>query len=197
MRNIIADIKHKWANRSVRSRQRLWDNEYAKGFGDLLNLPQEQAHYDALVDFMVSSGKNKNVLDVGCGEGALLDVLANYGYQRYLGVDFSEVALKKAAQRANANTAFIYAPAESFVPDDRFDAIVFNECLYYFNEPLRVFQRYPKYLAPGGVILVSMLRKTDRVKGLDEEISRKFKITRRVCVTNQGGTWACMMIASS
>ena len=197
MRNLIATIKHKWANRSVQSRQRLWDKEYANGFGEVLKLPQERAHYATLVDFMASAGKNRTILDVGCGEGGLLDLLGPCGYEKYLGVDFSEVALKRAAQRANASTAFVHASAESFVPGERFDVIVFNECLYYFHEPLRVLQRYPQYLAPGGIILISMLRKTDRVKQLNEEISRKYKVAQRATVTNQGGTWDCMMIAGS
>jgi 2-polyprenyl-3-methyl-5-hydroxy-6-metoxy-1,4-benzoquinol methylase len=86
VRNIIAAIKQKWTNRSVRSRQRLWDKEYAHGFGDLLKLPQERAHYATLIDFMVSAAKNKTILDVCCGEGALLDLLETCGYQKYLGV---------------------------------------------------------------------------------------------------------------
>jgi hypothetical protein len=42
-----------------------------------------------------------------------------------------------------------------------------------------------------------MFTKTDTVKRLAEEISRKFNVARRVAVTNQGGTWDCMMIVSS
>jgi 2-polyprenyl-3-methyl-5-hydroxy-6-metoxy-1,4-benzoquinol methylase len=172
----------------------MWDRQYASGFGDQLNLPEEQEHNQTLVDFMVSANKNKTILDVGCGEGLLLDYLDRWGYQRYVGIDFSDVALRNASKRANSKTSFVSALAESFVPDSQFDSIIFNECLYYFEDPLQVIRRYERYLAPDGVMLVSLFTKTERIKLLAAEISKGFRVTRNASVTNGAGTWECSML---
>ena len=194
MRNILSAISQKWKMRAITARKQMWDNEYASGFGDLLKVPEAVEHNLTLVDFMVSAKKNTTILDVCCGEGILLDGLERIGYQQYLGFDFSNVALENASKRANAKASFARGIAETFVPKERFDAIVFNECLYCLAEPLRVIHRYERYLAGDGVILVSLFTKTDRVKLLADEISKSFKVMRNAAVTNGQGTWECFML---
>lgn len=172
----------------------MFDREYVSGFGDRLEAPENLEHYRMLVEFMVDAGKNQRILDVGCGEGLLLDCLEGCGYQKYVGIDFSEVALRNASKRANAKTSFVNGPAESFSPDDLFESIVFNELLYCLTDPLRVIRRYERFLAPGGVMLVSLFTKTERIQLLAAEVSRKFTVTRHAAVANAGGTWDCSML---
>jgi 2-polyprenyl-3-methyl-5-hydroxy-6-metoxy-1,4-benzoquinol methylase len=197
MPNIISAIKHKWNTRILGARKRMWDGQYASGLGHQLNLPQEQEHHQTLVDFMVSAHKNKTILDVGCGEGVLLDYLDRCGYQKYVGIDFSDVALRNASKRANSKVSFVSGLAESFVPEGQFDSIVFDESLYYFEDPLQVLHRYERYLAPDGVMLVSLFTKTERIKLLAAEISKGFSVTRNASVTNGTGTWECSMLILS
>ncbi|HWY53002.1 MAG TPA: methyltransferase domain-containing protein [Terriglobales bacterium] len=194
MPNILGAIKHKWNTRIVGARKRMWDTLYAAGFGYQLSLPGEQAHNQTLVDFMVSANKNTTILDVGCGEGLLLDYLGCWGYQKYVGVDLSDVAVRNASKRANQNTSFVSALAESFVPDGQFDAIIFNECLYCFADPLQVIRRYERYLTPDGVILVSLFTKTERIKLIAAEISKGFRVMRKASVINGADTWECIML---
>jgi 2-polyprenyl-3-methyl-5-hydroxy-6-metoxy-1,4-benzoquinol methylase len=194
MADLIAKLKHKWANRSARSRQRLWDRQYASGFGEFLSDPDEHQRYVTLVDFMVGARKNNAILDIGCGEGFLLCFLDSCGYQRYLGLDFSEVAIKNASKRANAKADFVCGPAESFVPDGRFDSIVFNECLYCFPHPMQVLHRYESYLAPGGVMIVSLFTKTDGSRRLASEISKTYRVFRCASVEHPKGVWHCSML---
>jgi len=194
MRNIFGAISQKWKMRARSAREKMWDSEYASGFGNLLKLPEAVEHNLTLVDFMTSAKKDRTILDVCCGEGILLDSLEHTGYQRYLGFDFSDVALRNASKRANPRTSFTRGIAETFVPDGRFDSIVFNECLYCLAEPLRVIRRYEQYLAADGVMLVSLFTKTERVKRLAAEISRSFKVIRNASVTNGQGTWECFML---
>jgi len=143
---------------------------------------------------MVSAKKNQTILEVGCGEGLLLDYLDRWGYQKYVGIDFSDVALRNASKRANSKTTFISGLAESFVPDGQFDAIVFNESLYYFDDPMQVIRRYERYLTPDGVMLVSLFTKTERIKLLAAEISKGFRVMRKASVTNGADTWECFML---
>jgi 2-polyprenyl-3-methyl-5-hydroxy-6-metoxy-1,4-benzoquinol methylase len=194
MQNIFGAISHKWNMRARSAREKMWDREYSSGFGDLLRLPEAVEHNSTLVDFMTSAKKNTTILDVCCGEGILLDGLERAGYQRYLGFDFSEVALKTASKRANAETSFTRGIAETFIPDGHFESIVFNECLYCLAEPIPVIHRYERYLAAEGVMLVSLFTKTERVKRLAAAISTSFRVMRNASVTNAQGTWVCFML---
>jgi len=116
MRNIFGAISQKWKMRARSAREKMWDSEYASGFGNLLKLPEAVEHNLTLVDFMTSAKKDRTILDVCCGEGILLDSLEHTGYQRYLGFDFSDVALRNASKRANPRTSFTRGIAETFVP---------------------------------------------------------------------------------
>jgi 2-polyprenyl-3-methyl-5-hydroxy-6-metoxy-1,4-benzoquinol methylase len=98
------------------------------------------------------------VLDIGCGEGLLRDRLRVHGYRRFVGVDLSEEAVRAARAGADARDEFVAAAAETFTPHERFDAVVFNECLYYLDDPVGVAGRYREFLAPGGALVVSMFR---------------------------------------
>jgi 2-polyprenyl-3-methyl-5-hydroxy-6-metoxy-1,4-benzoquinol methylase len=197
MQDIFGAIARNWKMRKISARRQMWDSEYASGFGDQLRLPEAVEHTFTLVDFMTSAKKNTTILDVCCGEGLLLDCLETAGFEKYVGFDFSTVALDDASQRANAKASFARGVAETFVPDGQFDCIVFNECLYCLAEPIRMMRRYEQYLATDGVMLVSLFTKTDGVKSLAAEVSRSFKVMRNASVTNRQGTWECFMLTGS
>jgi trans-aconitate methyltransferase len=55
------------------------------------------------------------------------------------------------------------ADAASFTTNEKFDAIIFNESLYYFQDPVRVVERYMGFLASYGIIIVSMEVARNRV----------------------------------
>ena len=83
-------------------------------------------------------------------------------YQNYQGVDISEVALDKARQRSVAlqrGACNRYAQSDilTYVPDQKFDLILFRECIYYIPEfkILGMLDRYAQYLKPGGVFTSS------------------------------------------
>jgi len=97
------------------------------------------------------------ILDVGCGEGLVLGHLGPC--VDYVGVDLSEDAIARArsAFGARPSTAFHVADASAFEPAGHFDIIVFNESLYYFEDPAAVVARYERALRPGtGKMIVSM-----------------------------------------
>jgi SAM-dependent methyltransferase len=192
MANILKAWRAKWAAREVLARKKLWDNEYASGFGEQLKLPGEAEHHCMLVEFLVKAGKNKKILDVGCGEGLILDYLKDY--ESYLGVDFSEVALRAASRRADAKTAFVQAEAESFVPAREFDAIIFNESLYYFKEPLKVAAHYEKFLQSDGVLAVSIFMKTNNVRRLAADLAKRYEVLREESIQNERGSWQCLVL---
>jgi len=135
-----------------------WEGEYRAGRWSYLANESETPRYDRLVALLARHAAGGAVLDIGCGEGLLRDRLRAHGYRRFVGVDLSQEAVSVARAGADARDEFIAAAAETFTPRERFDAVVFNECLYYFDDPVAVVERYREFLAPRGVFVVSMFR---------------------------------------
>jgi ubiquinone/menaquinone biosynthesis C-methylase UbiE len=99
--------------------------------------------------------RNLSVLDIGCGNGALLYALSpNIGYGA--GVDESAVILEKARKRNAANTnlefAKIDSPALPFA-DARFDVVISLMSFRYLDwDPL--LQEIHRVVKPGGKFLI-------------------------------------------
>ncbi len=139
----------------------------------------------------------KSVLDVGCGQGVLAERLKPLDYAAYLGVDFSAEAVSAAqAAHGDRRTRFVTGDAAVFQPDGRFDAIVFNECLYYLDDPAQVLADYARALAtPNGRFIVSIHRtpRNERVWPLIDKVAA---VVDAVTVTNQAGTaWIVKLMA--
>jgi SAM-dependent methyltransferase len=95
---------------------------------------------------LLSATERPGVLDVGCGDGTLYRRLRSHGYSRYVGIDLSPRAVALAA----ADARFCMADATAYRPEGPFDAIVFNEILYYLHQPVAEVARYAESLAGGG-----------------------------------------------
>ncbi len=142
----------------VRQGKDAWEDQYRKGKWERLRDAQENTKWiAAYIVQREKDGKRSSVLDVGCGEGALLECMRQSGgLVPYMGIDISEFAIKRAQ---------MLFPSEQFIPmdvelpelKDQFDVIVFNEILYYVDAK-KVLYTYRPFLARGGVIIVSMYR---------------------------------------
>jgi predicted TPR repeat methyltransferase len=99
----------------------------------------------------------RSLLDVGCAAGTLGAIVRGAGIERYVGFDISEFAIRHADRSLGE---FLVADLCSFEPKDgeRFDAIVFNEVLYYTDveEAVRQLGRYAGFLAAEGVLVASL-----------------------------------------
>ncbi|HUI19002.1 MAG TPA: class I SAM-dependent methyltransferase, partial [Alphaproteobacteria bacterium] len=111
------------------------------------------------------------VLDIGCGSGQLFPLLDRRGIASYTGVDFSAAAIEAAAFR-DARVGFVVASAETFVPPAGvlYDAILFNEVVYFLGDPLAELARYAGFLAKGGVLIVSITRARPEGGSFDRKI---------------------------
>jgi 2-polyprenyl-3-methyl-5-hydroxy-6-metoxy-1,4-benzoquinol methylase len=132
-----------------------------------------------------------SILDVGCGEGMLQERLCSTSYSRYLGVDISQEAINRASVRANDRVGFVQGDAAAFTPDERFDVIIFNECIYYFDDPQAVARRYEQFLNSDGVFIISMFvgdtARTRKVWKMLDRVYRTRAVTR--LTTKPGFTW--------
>ena len=105
----------------------------------------------ALIREQVSSG---SVLDIGCDNGAFKSLL---GDMQYTGID-ARIEAIEAARSSHPNSSFICMRAEEWVPDRMFDAVVFNESLYYLQDFIAALEKFHSCLRPGGLLAISIYK---------------------------------------
>jgi 2-polyprenyl-6-hydroxyphenyl methylase/3-demethylubiquinone-9 3-methyltransferase len=149
-----------------------WEKEFSTGRWDYLDsTPAERARsaiIGMLCKYYCPKGK---ILDVGCGLGTTIDFLNTDQRQKYLGLDISEEAIKKASKK-KAN--FLVSDFNNFKSSRKFDVIMFNEVLYYMDEN-SAYEQALNILTKNGIILVSLYQMKN--KRYDQKIwkaSRNF-----------------------
>lgn len=133
------------------------EKRYESGRWDYMNDIAEAHRYSIIVgccEYFTPS--ERRVLDVGCGEGILQKRMT---YSKYVGVDVNAAAIASAQARGASHATFVVGDAaEGFQAAGSFNAIVFNESLYYIRNPVEVFARCRQSLSPDGIIVVCMFQ---------------------------------------
>lgn len=99
-------------------------------------------------------GRGKRLLDVGCGNGALLD-LVRVRFDTVHGCDLSERALRKARQGWGQ---FVCADLnEGWLPyqDGLFDCVTCLEVIEHVVDPLRLLKELHRVLRPQGQLVLT------------------------------------------
>jgi SAM-dependent methyltransferase len=104
--------------------------------------------------------RRRHALDVGCGGGGLVAVLAPH-FERVRGVDVSEPMLALArSQRGLSNVDYRYGNADTFEGIERpggaegYDLIVSHTMLHHLKDSGAAARRLADLLAPGGRLLL-------------------------------------------
>lgn len=106
-----------------------------------------------LVDYINAKHKVLRILDIGCGNGFMTNLLAGKEH-RVVGVDVNLTELKQAAQAfPNARITWYYFDLlNEVLPEDAFDIITFGASFQYFKDPAEILSVCKSLLAPGGEI---------------------------------------------
>lgn len=182
----VRDWEHQTGRGDAPVSQQTWEEQYRSGKWELMRATDELARYSVIAGYLHHLHPGGSVLDVGSGEGILLDHLRSVS--RYLGIDLSEEAVKQGAHRVNDHASLQAADAEKYRPTERWDAIVFNECVYYFEDPIGTVLGYRDGLKEGGTLIVSTFR-SRRADVIAKRLIEKLPLIEEVAVSNRKGTW--------
>jgi len=140
------------------------DREYAEGRWDYLAGDGELPRFGVVAAYCHRFAPAQGILEIGCGEGLLAERLDPSRYSHFHGVDISRAAVLRAQARHRPRASFSTADAASYEPHGQFEVIVFNEVLEYLADPAATVRRYERWLAPGGVFIVSQFVGVDTLR---------------------------------
>ncbi|MDC0766237.1 class I SAM-dependent methyltransferase [Streptomyces sp. HD] len=113
--------------------------------------PDGRSSYEILCDRVADS---RRVLDLGCGDGLLLELLARGDGRQLAGVDLSPQCLALARQRPTLAGARLEVARAQTLPfaDDGFDACVSHMALMLMGDIEQVVAEIARVLSPGGTL---------------------------------------------
>ncbi len=113
---------------------------------------ENQARQRALLHRLSGYAKGRRLLDVGCGDGQLLQTAAEAGWEA-VGIDLSQAAVELCRSRGldASKTDFFDRSLDA----RRFDVIVMSELLEHVPAPQRFLSRAESLLEPAGVLYLT------------------------------------------
>ncbi|HSD51585.1 MAG TPA: class I SAM-dependent methyltransferase [Candidatus Methylomirabilis sp.] len=166
-----------------------WDRQYRDGTWEWLGSIDEFAHYMVVAGYVRYLFASPTILDVGCGQGRLAELLAAASLTRYLGIDLSTEAIQVARRRVRTRARFRVADLNKWHPPGQFSVIVFCESLNYAIHPVSTLVRYAQALKRNGAIIVSLVRHRNHER-IWTNAARHFHTADSTTVINpQGATW--------
>ncbi len=111
--------------------------------------------YDLLADFLVAEAADEVVMDLGCGDGALVEKIlaADGGPLAVIGVDASPEELKKAKKRLRKRAVLHHGIAHYLpTPDEELAGVGCHMALMLMQPAEEVVAEVARVLMPGGVL---------------------------------------------
>lgn len=112
-------------------------------------LPGYRAQWDSMV-FHLSARPGGRLLEVGCGNGAMLKAMETFGWDAQ-GVDFDPIAVRVARQ-AGLRVHLGNLKDQAF-GKEQFDAVVMSHVIEHVPDPSELFQECFRILKPGGYLV--------------------------------------------
>lgn len=100
--------------------------------------------------------KGIDILDVACGTGFLIPDYLKRGAASVTGIDISPNMIAEAEKKfREPEVTLICAPAETYAPDQKFDAIMIYNALPHFRDPHALIAHLSDLLKPEGTLTVA------------------------------------------
>lgn len=173
---------------------------YQQGTWDFLNSIDELGNYMVVVGYIRFFAKSlesaPRILDLGCGSGNVAELLSPYNWDRYLGLDISEEAVKQAQRRSLTNSEFRVGTFETMEVKENFDFIISTGAIHYAADPIAVLKNYTKNLSDEGKFIISLWRYGPN-KAIWRKIEQSFEVSDFNVVKNRKGVvWDIKVLKS-
>ena len=110
--------------------------------------------YSEILDRVIQINPQK-ILDLGCGNGNILKLLAQKIDASLYGLDISENMISEAKKRLGNNAELTVGEAENLpYSDDQFDAIICNASFHHYPNPVKALKEIKRILKKGGILIL-------------------------------------------
>ena len=97
-----------------------------------------------------------SLLDVGCGTGFLIDLLAKEHQADYVGLDLSDEMIKMAEKKNIQGARFIVGTADKLpFEDETFDIVTCSQSFHHYPYPEKAMAEAFRVLKKGGLYILS------------------------------------------
>ncbi|WP_263831714.1 class I SAM-dependent methyltransferase [Sulfurospirillum oryzae] len=107
-----------------------------------------------LIEKMELKG-DESILDIGCGDGKITDVLSRHTCGEVVGIDFSSEMITYA-KAAFSKPTFLQMDAQALSFGERFDVVFSNAALHWVKDHKAVLEGIYKALKPKGRAILQM-----------------------------------------
>ena len=129
-----------------------YDNVFANGSSNFFTVNCFDEAYNIVG---MENWSNKDVLDIGCGEGILCAMIAHAGAANVTGVDYSVEAIKNANKKFNIDN-LSFSAANYKTIDGDFDIVTMAGVMEHFDSPWQEIEYIiDNYVRPGGSLITS------------------------------------------
>ena len=108
------------------------------------------------IEALLRSENYDSLLDVGCGTGFLINMLAEQHKADYVGLDLSTEMIRMAEKKQIPGARFINGTADNLpFPDASFDIVTCSQSFHHYPYPEKAMQEAFRVLKPGGIYILS------------------------------------------
>ena len=137
-----------------------------------------------------------SAIDIGCGSGVLATALLERGFDRYVGVDISDVAVQSATEYMNANRELFPATCHfttggmvSYSPpsSERYSCVIYSEVLYLLPSvasAVEEVRRGSQWLHEDGAVALS-LKDDGKSHAIIKALHKSFDFVQSALVQHQ------------
>ena len=175
--------------------EQYWESSYKKRKWDRLQDIDQFGRFSIVAGYVHQLKPRGALLEVGCGEGLLVERLNKNNYAKYIGIDISKEAIQRASAKANEKTIFLNNEESNFITKERFDAIIIMETLYYFKNPLQTLKYYEQFLKEDGLFIITMYRHGKKPLGIWKRLESIYEVVdSNVLINKKGHIFDCKVL---
>jgi 2-polyprenyl-3-methyl-5-hydroxy-6-metoxy-1,4-benzoquinol methylase len=170
------------------------DAHYKNGDWSSMRSFADAGRYGVLAEWIRLLAPQGPILDIGAGDGLLIEALGSLDLE-YLGVDFARETVDAMQQQfGGVKRRFEFGEASTYVPSRRYPIILFNDMLYYMEEPVRHVKRLAAYLESDGIIIVASHLADAKIRLLDALLKEFDIVEKSYFVTGEHRTFVQLVL---